>query len=258
MTLMCDKQITKLCELPKAVIVREIAVSQRVGDSEETQVVMVKTNTFTNLSYSEVVDLQQTKDGENIIDYRDLTMDEIIGLKPMIYPFVDHQVTTKIISDTEEAKVISSGVSSYGYDITLAPEFKVFTNINSTVIDPKNFDRGAYKDIRADICVIPPNSFVLARSREYFNMPNVVTGLVIVKSTYARCGIFCFSTVIEAGWSGNITLEFANTTSLPALLYANEGAAQVLFSRGDVAPAVTYADRKGKYQGQKGIQLPIV
>jgi dCTP deaminase len=155
-----------------------------------------------------------------------------------------------------EQKIISYGISSYGYDIRLADEFKVFTNINTRIINPKDFDEQAYVDFKGDVCVIPPNSFVLARSLEYFKMPNDITGIVFNKSTYARCGINCFPTVIEAGWEGELVLEYANTSSLPAMLFANEGAAQIVFLKGAYECEISYAVGNRKYQKQRGITLP--
>ena len=165
----------------------------------------------------------------------------------MIDPFVREQ--------TREG-VISYGVSSYGYDIRVADEFKVFHNVNFTVVDPKNFDDRAFVEFQGETCIIPPNSFALARSVEYFRMPRNVTGVVLGKSTYARCGIVTNFTPLEAGWEGHITIEISNTTPLPARIYANEGIAQVLFFASDDPCRVSYADRKGKYQGQRGITLP--
>lgn len=152
--------------------------------------------------------------------------------------------------------VISYGPSSYGYDIRVADEFKIFTNVNSTVVDPKNFDERTFVEFKGEICIIPPNSFALARSVEYMRMPRNVTGIVLGKSTYARCGIVTNFTPLEAGWEGHITIEISNTTPLPARIYANEGIAQVLFFASDEPCRVSYADRKGKYQGQQGITLP--
>jgi dCTP deaminase len=167
----------------------------------------------------------------------------------LIEPFVAGQV---------REGVISYGVSSYGYDIRVADEFKVFTNVYSSVVDPKNFDPDAYVDVKSDICVIPPNSFVLAKSVEYIRMPRNVTGIVLCKSTYIRAGVLIPTTVLEAGWEGIITLEISNVTPLPARIYANEGIAQVLFFEGDEMCNTSYADRKGKYQSQEGVVLPRV
>lgn len=154
--------------------------------------------------------------------------------------------------------VISYGVSSYGYDIRVSDEFKIFTNVYSKTVDPKNFDPSSMVDFRGDVCTIPPNSFVLAHSVETIRMPRDVTGLVLCKSTYIRAGVLIPTTVLEAGWEGVITLEIGNVTPLPARVYANEGIAQVLFFQGDEPPDVSYADRKGKYQGQTGVVLPRI
>jgi dCTP deaminase len=165
----------------------------------------------------------------------------------MIEPFEDRQV---------RAGVISYGLSSYGYDIRVADEFKVFTNINSTVVDPKNFDARSFVDVTADVCIIPPNSFALAKTVEYFRIPRDVLTVCVGKSTYARCGLIVNVTPFEPEWEGFVTLEISNTTPLPAKVYANEGIAQVLFFQSDESCEVSYADKKGKYQGQRGLTLP--
>ena len=152
--------------------------------------------------------------------------------------------------------VVSYGLSSYGYDIRVADEFKVFTDVFSVVVDPKNFDPKSFVDIKADHCIIPPNSFALARTMEYFRIPKDVLVVCLGKSTYARCGIIVNVTPLEPGWHGHLTLEISNTTPLPAKIYANEGLAQLLFFQGDEVPEVTYAMRNGKYQGQVGVTLP--
>ncbi len=167
----------------------------------------------------------------------------------MIEPFVDGQVRNG---------VISYGISSYGYDVRVADRFKIFTNVYSRIVDPKEFDPQAYVDFKGDVCVIPPNSFVLAESVETIRMPRNVTGLVLCKSTYIRAGVLIPTTVLEAGWEGTITLEIGNVTPLPAKIYANEGIAQVLFFEGDELCDVSYADRKGKYQNQAGVVLPRI
>jgi dCTP deaminase len=151
---------------------------------------------------------------------------------------------------------ISYGLSSYGYDIRVAPEFKVFTNVHNLIVDPKNFDDRSFVDIDADECIIPPNSFALARTVEYFRIPRDVLVVCLGKSTYARCGIIVNVTPLEPTWEGYLTLEISNTTPLPAKIYANEGIAQLLFFEGDEEPAIAYADRKGKYMHQKGVTLP--
>jgi dCTP deaminase len=165
----------------------------------------------------------------------------------MIEPFVDSQTS---------AGVVSYGVSSYGYDIRVADEFKVFTNVYNTVVDPKNFDPKSFVDIKADVCVIPPNSFALARTIEYFRIPRDILTVCVGKSTYARCGIIVNVTPFEPEWEGHVTIEISNTTPLPARIYANEGIAQVLFFQGDEPCEVSYRDKKGKYQAQRGVTLP--
>lgn len=169
----------------------------------------------------------------------------------MIEPFANHQIT-----EVNNCKIISYGVSSYGYDVRCADEFKIFTNINSALIDPKNFDPSSFIDIKADVCIIPPNSFVLARTIEYFRIPRNVLVICLGKSTYARCGIIVNVTPLEPEWEGHVTLEFSNTTNLPAKIYANEGVAQMLFLEADSACDISYKDRGGKYQGQRGVTLP--
>ena len=182
-----------------------------------------------------------------------------MGLKPdhwikkmalehdMIAPFVDSQV---------RQGVISYGVSSYGYDIRVADEYKIFTNVFSAVVDPKNFDPHSMVDYKGDVCVIPPNSFVLARTVEYFRVPRKVLTVCLGKSTYARCGLIVNVTPFEPEWEGFVTLEISNTTPLPAKVYSNEGIAQVLFFEADEECDISYADKKGKYQAQRGVVLP--
>ena len=172
-----------------------------------------------------------------------------MSCKGMIHPFIETQV---------RQDVISFGLSSYGYDIRVADEFKIFTNVNSTVIDPKAFDTKSFVDLKTDVCIVPPNSFVLARTVEYFRIPRDVLTICLGKSTYARCGIIVNVTPFEPEWEGTATLEISNTTPLPAKVYANEGIAQVLFFQSDEMCDVSYADKKGKYQSQKEITLPRV
>ena len=169
----------------------------------------------------------------------------------MISPFEAVQVR-----NVRDKKVISYGTSSYGYDVRCADEFKVFTNIHSKTVDPKHFDVDSFVDIKGDFCVIPPNSFALARTIEYFKIPRSVLTICLGKSTYARCGIIVNVTPLEPEWEGNVTLEFSNTTNLPAKIYANEGVAQMLFLESDGECSTSYADREGKYQGQTGVTLP--
>ena len=174
----------------------------------------------------------------------------------MIEPFEAGQVKYADKGGVNGERIVSYGTSSYGYDVRCAREFKVFTNINSTIVDPKHFDEGSFVDIESDVCIIPPNSFALARTVEYFRVPRDVLVICLGKSTYARCGIIVNVTPLEPGWEGHVTLEFSNTTPLPAKVYANEGACQFLFLQGNERPEVTYADRAGKYMGQRGVTLP--
>ena len=167
----------------------------------------------------------------------------------MIEPFTDKQTTEG---------AISYGVSSYGYDIRVTDEFKVFTDVFNTVVDPKDFNEKSFVTMITDECIIPPNSFALARTVEYFKIPDNVLVICLGKSTYARCGIIVNVTPLEPGWEGHVTLEFSNTTPLPAKIYANEGVAQFVFIRGNEKPEITYAKRKGKYMKQKGVTLPKV
>ena len=169
----------------------------------------------------------------------------------MIEPFEAEQVRT-----VDGQRVISFGTSSYGYDVRCAPEFKVFTNINSATVDPKHFDNRSFVDIHDESCIVPPNAFALARTVEYFRIPRDVLTLCVGKSTYARCGIIVNVTPLEPEWEGHVTLEFSNTTNLPAKIYANEGVAQLLFFQSDEACEVSYLDRGGKYQRQRGVTLP--
>ena len=171
------------------------------------------------------------------------------GEHRMIEPFVESQV---------RGSAISYGVSSYGYDIRVADEFKIFTNINNTVIDPKNFDPRSFVDVKTDVCIVPPNSFALARTIEYFRIPRDVLTVCLGKSTYARCGIIVNVTPFEPEWEGTVTLEISNTTPLPAKIYANEGIAQVLFFQSDEPCEMSYKDKKGKYQAQVGVTLPKI
>ena len=184
-----------------------------------------------------------------------------MGLKPdgwirqksqeddMISPFCENQVSQG---------VVSYGLSSYGYDIRVDDEFKIFTNINSTVVDPKSFDTSNVVNFKGDICIVPPNSFALAQTVEYFKMPDNVLAICVGKSTYARCGIIVNVTPFEPGFEGNITIEISNTTPLPAKIYANEGIAQVLFFEGDEPCEISYKSKQGKYQYQQGITLPRI
>ena len=169
----------------------------------------------------------------------------------MIEPFEAGQVR-----EGSDGRNISYGTSSYGYDVRCSNEFKIFTNINSAIVDPKAFDASSFVDVQQDVCIIPPNSFALARTVEYFRIPRDVLVICLGKSTYARCGIIVNVTPLEPEWEGHVTLEFSNTTPLPAKIYANEGVAQMLFIGADEVCETSYRDRGGKYQGQRGVTLP--
>ena len=169
----------------------------------------------------------------------------------MIEPFAAEQVRL-----VDGRRIVSYGTSSYGYDVRCASEFKIFTNINSTIVDPKAFDPQSFVDVTGDVCIIPPNSFVLARTVEYFRIPRSILTICVGKSTYSRCGIIVNVTPLEPEWEGHVTLEFSNTTPLPAKIYANEGVAQMLFFESDEVCATSYRDRDGKYMGQRGVTLP--
>lgn len=177
----------------------------------------------------------------------DIWIRDMARQQGMIEPFVEAQ---------KREGTISYGLSSYGYDARVAREFKIFTNVNSAVVDPKQFSPSSFVDFDTDVCVIPPNSFALARTVEYFRIPRDVLVICLGKSTYARCGLIVNVTPLEPGWEGHVTLEISNTTPLPARVYANEGVAQFLFFKGSSACEVSYADRKGKYMGQRGVTLP--
>tara|TARA_Y100001978_G_scaffold75962_1_gene68131 strand:+ start:2675 stop:3235 length:561 start_codon:yes stop_codon:yes gene_type:complete len=167
----------------------------------------------------------------------------------MIVPFTDEQI---------KSGTISYGVSSYGYDIRVADEYKIFTNVNNSIIDPKNFDANSFVDFKGDVCIVPPNSFALARSVEYFKIPRKILTICVGKSTYARCGIIVNVTPFEPEWEGYVTLEISNTTPLPAKIYSNEGLCQVLFFESDEDCEVSYKDKSGKYLKQVGITLPKI
>ncbi|MBQ1657629.1 MAG: dCTP deaminase [Rhodocyclaceae bacterium] len=169
----------------------------------------------------------------------------------MIEPFAP-----ELVRQGPNGRIVSYGVSSYGYDVRVASEFKIFTNINSTIVDPKEFDERNFVDFEGDVCIIPPNSFALARTVEYFRIPRNVLTVCLGKSTYARCGIIVNVTPLEPEWEGHVTLEFSNTTPLPARIYANEGVAQMLFFEADEVCKTSYRDRGGKYFGQTGVTLP--
>lgn len=201
--------------------------------------------------------MQTLKEKKNASDIEDLAtlpglladhqIRKLAQEKAMIEPFVEKQ--------TRDG-VISYGLSSFGYDARCSPDFKIFTNVDNALVDPKNFSAQSFVDRKTDICVIPPNSFVLTHTVEYFRVPRDVLVICLGKSTYARCGLIVNVTPLEPGWEGHVTLEISNTTPLPARVYANEGVAQFLFFKGSSACETSYADRKGKYMGQRGVTLP--
>ena len=184
----------------------------------------------------------------------DIWIEKMSNEQEMISPFSKKQIR----QDSEGKKLISYGNSSYGYDARVSDEFKIFTNIDSAIVDPKNFCDSSFVDRKTDICIIPPNSFALARTVEYFKVPEDILVICVGKSTYARCGIIVNVTPLEPGWEGHVTLEFSNTTPLPAKIYAGEGACQFLFLKGDQKCQTSYADKSGKYMGQTGVTLPKV
>jgi dCTP deaminase len=184
----------------------------------------------------------------------DSSIEEMVKKYQLIEPFTAAQVR----EDETGRRLVSYGLSSYGYDIRVADEFKVFTNVYNTIVDPKNFASDAFVDIKAPECIIPPNSFALARSVEYFRVPRNIFTICLGKSTYARCGIIVNVTPFEPEWEGYVTLEISNTTPLPAKIYANEGIAQVVFFESDVPCSISYKDRKGKYMKQHGIVVPRI
>ena len=203
-------------------------------------------------------------DSPESFNFHIYTPEEKTAYKPMIEPFAFEQVKHRehwsnaagvpLITHTE--KIVSHGTSSYGYDVRCADEFKIFTNVNSAIVDPKNFDEKSFVDFKGDVCIIPPNSFALARTVEYFRIPRNILTICLGKSTYARCGIIVNVTPLEPEWEGYVTLEFSNTTPLPAKIYANEGVAQLLFFQADETCETSYADRGGKYMGQEARPVP--
>ncbi len=171
---------------------------------------------------------------------------------------IEHRMIEPFVESSIRKGVVSFGLSSYGYDIRISNEFKIFTNVNSAIVDPKRFDSGSFVDFTGDVCIIPPNSFALSRTVEYFRIPREVLTICLGKSTYARCGLIVNVTPLEPEWEGYLTLEISNTTPLPAKVYANEGIAQLIFLGSDGICEQSYADKKGKYQRQSGVVLPRI
>ena len=253
--ILSDRQIRQLCETPVAIF----SIEEQTGYG---------LHRFQQVSSSVNRD-SVLRPGQRVTGMRMLNPEEIAAFRPMISPFSPTQVRTKEVeipwAERSEVfvdggkrteKIISWGTSSYGYDVRCAEDFKIFTNINSTSIDPKNFDSLNFVEHKGEFCIIPPNSFVLARTVEEFCLPRNVVANCLGKSTYARCGISVMVTPLEPEWEGYLTLEFANTTPLPAKLYANEGCSQIQFFRGSEACEVSYKDRGGKYQNQIADAIP--
>lgn len=237
MTILSDKEIELLCQ--------PVHGEYYTANWEHKELVMLDNK------------LYDANTGQYINTNFEGTVKETYEHQPMIEPFIPHQVRAIKQEDGSDKKIISYGLSSYSYDFRVAPEFLVFTNTNSVIIDPLDIDEKAFVKVIGDKCVIPPNSFVLARTIEYFKMPKNVTGILYPKSTYARTGNLLFPTVIEAGWEGQITLEYANSTPLPIVLHANMGGGAIVFFRGQNC-RVPYNLRDGKYMKQTGITLPKV
>ena len=250
MSILSDKQIRKLSMPPSFVVKRNIP--QQQSNSHDIFLSPYSINEFSWEDEQTIEDRicqfnrnRQFAIGEpiGIYGYRKVTPEDLKDWKPMIEPF-----SPDLVRELNEEKIVSYGTSSYGYDIRCGREFKIFTNINSTVVDPKNFDERNYVDHVGDYCIIPPNSFALARTMEYFRIPRNILTVCLGKSTYARCGIIVNVTPFEPEWEGHVTLEFSNTTPLPAKIYAGEGCAQVLFFMADEECETSYKDRNGKYQ----------
>lgn len=251
--LLSDREIRRLCIKPTHIYLHANGYREYISAPfTETEIRLIEHYAYVQ-SHHQGLGMPPKINWElgNIIPVTD---DEIVNWKPMLTPFVNECVRV----DAEGQKVISYGLSSYGYDLRAAPEFKIFTNVNSVISDPKNFDNRSYIDFEGDTCIIPANSFILARTLEKFNMPSNVVADFITKSTLARVGIQTICTPAEPGWEGFLTLEFANTSPLPVKFYANEGCVQMRCFRSNDCD-VTYADRGGKYMSQKAeITLPKV
>lgn len=266
-----DKWIKEQCTPPRFVVT-ELVSSAPFASGQDVYYVPRERTYLSHLSAEEIQALirRDTFNDKGIKSYRAVTQEDLLNWQPMIAPFEPNQVRTReqryadvlrqVCDDPQDVqpeKIVSYGTSSFGYDIRCSDEFKIFTNIHSTVVDPKNFDPKTFVDFKGEVCIIPPNSFALARTVERFKIPRNVMTICLGKSTYARCGIIVNVTPFEPGWEGYVTLEFSNTTPLPAKIYANEGCAQVLFFQGE-QPETSYADRQGKYQGQTGVVPPRI
>lgn len=262
--ILSDRQIKLLCVDRTAVVRhRQKCDTRRMLSEAETY---LYTREGTPEREEELKHVMPEEDAEKGY-YKITELNPRENFHPMISPFyselqrtkaiLEHSATDGIENDRYgEEKIISYGLTSYGYDVRCADEFKIFTNINSTRVDPKKFDPKNFVDFKGPVCVIPPNSFILARTVERFNLPRDIVADCLGKSTYARCGISVMVTPLEPEWEGYLTLEFANTTPLPALIYANEGCAQIRFFRGSDPCEVSYKDRGGKYMGQEAAPIP--
>lgn len=259
-----DKEIKELCIMPTFVVSRWIKKDPSHVDAVfDVFVEPELVDSFTHQTEEEL--LKEVAESNHVIKrgtkcFRKLTPEELSNFNPMIENFIGKQVKTRKIPnrnqdssfhylEPEDQRIVSYGLSSFGYDFRVANEFKIFTNINSTVVDPLNFDDRCFTDFVGDVCIVPPNSFVLARTVEKFNIPPDIVGICTGKSTIARSGLSILVTPLEPNWSGFLTLEFANTTPLPVKLHSGMGGGQIMFYRGN-RPDVTYADRNGKYQNQ--------
>lgn len=267
MSVLSDKEIKSLCQIPN------VEVTEYVRDGFALKKICryeyIDDQSFMLLEE----ETNPNRDSVGVISYKILSGEEIALFKPMITPFIPRQVRCHVkpelvpvggfelgvnmsIASSDTEKILSYGLSSYGYDVRLADDFKIFTNINSTLIDPLNFDEACLHDHKGDYVIIPPNSYILGRTIEYFKIPKDVVIICVGKSTYARCGAIVNVTPIEPGFEGHVVIEISNSTSLPLKVYANQGISQFIFFKGTVPCEVSYADRGGKYQGQKGITLP--
>lgn len=249
MSILSDKQIKARCIAPTHAVTRISKMRGAWIEHAREDIIATEDEIATMLARTEIHPAVTRYSAERQAAF-----------KPMIEPYVDKQVRSKTINVgttyENEVKVTSYGTSSYGYDVRCANEFKIFTNVNSAIVDPKNFDDKVFLDVKADHILIPPNSFALARTVEYFRIPRDILVVCLGKSTYARCGIIVNVTPLEPEWEGHITLEFSNTTPLPAKIYADEGVAQLLFLKGDDICEQSYKDKGGKYQAQTGVVTP--
>lgn len=270
MSILSDKQIRQLCS-PPTFIVKELVEAKRDDNGMHDVYILPTEKEYpTWASEGELCAKPRSygRQFSGIVGWRVPTAEDLHRhFKLMIEPFVPQQVRSRAVcvhnatdgienDRYEDQKIISYGLTSFGYDVRCADEFKIFTNINSTRIDPKNFDSKNFVDFKGPVCIVPPNSFVLARTVERFNIPRDVVADCLGKSTYARCGVSVMVTPLEPEWEGFLTLEFANTTPLPAMIYANEGCAQIRFFRGDEPCETSYKDRNGKYMGQGPAPIP--